>query len=109
MTVSKYLREGPPQRQRHRVHGRQCALEPDEPYVLKRWSDGCRMATVLWREVRAQGFAHSVAHVQRFVAELRRAGLSTTGQSRTALTKPHGPPHSSCAARTSAPSSNGPT
>ena len=32
------------------------------------------MATVLWREIHAQGFAHSVSNVQRFVAELRREG-----------------------------------
>jgi hypothetical protein len=53
MTVSKYLREGPPQRKRHSVHGRQRVLAPYEPYRLKRWAEGCRMATVLWREIRA--------------------------------------------------------
>jgi transposase len=92
MTVYKYLREGPPQRKRHSVHGKQRVLEPYEPYLLERWQAGCRMATVLWREIRAQGFAHSVSNVQRFVAELRRAGPPATGQPRTALTKPHGPP-----------------
>ena len=50
------------------------------------------MATVLWREVRAQGFAHSVSNVQRFVAELRREGPPPDNRPRTALTKPHGPP-----------------
>jgi transposase len=92
MTVSKYLREGPPQRKRHSVHGKQRVLEPYEPYLLKRWEEGCRMATVLWREIRAQGFAYSLTNVQRFVAELRRAGPPATGRPRTALTKPHGPP-----------------
>jgi transposase len=92
MTVYKYLREGPPQRKRHSVHGQQRVLEPYEPYLLKRWDEGCRMATVLWREIRAQGFAHSVSNVQRFVAELRRAGPPPAGRPRTALTKAHGPP-----------------
>ena len=92
MTVYKYLREGPPQRKRHSIHGKQRVLEPYEPYLLQRWGEGCRMATVLWREIRAQGFAHSVSNVQRFVAELRRAGPPATGRPRTALTKPHGPP-----------------
>ncbi len=92
MTVYKYLREGPPQRKRHSVHGRQRVLEPYEPYLLKRWEEGCRMATVLWREIRAQGFAYSLTNVQRFVAELRREGPPPTGRPRTALTKPHGPP-----------------
>jgi transposase len=92
MTVYKYLREGPPQRKRHSVHGRQRVLEPWEPYLLKRWEEGCRMATVLWREIRAQGFTYSVSNVQRFVAQLRREGPPATGRPRTALTKPHGPP-----------------
>jgi transposase len=92
MTVYKYLREGPPQRRRHSVHGRQRVIEPYEPYLLTRWNEGCRMATVLWREIRAQGFAHSVSNVQRFVAQLRREGLPPTGRPRTALTTAHGPP-----------------
>jgi transposase len=92
MTVYKYLREGPPQRKRHSVHGRQRVLEPWEPYLLTRWAEGCRMATVLWREIRAQGFAHSVTNVQRFVNQLRREGLPPAGRPRTALTKPDGPP-----------------
>ena len=57
MTVYKCLREGPPQREHHSVHGRQRVLEPWEPDPLQRWKEGCRMATVLWREIRAQGFA----------------------------------------------------
>lgn len=92
MTVYKYLREGPPQRKRHSVHGRQRVLEPWEPYLLKRWEEGCRMATVLWREIRAQGFAHSLTNVQRFVNQLRREGPPPAGRPRTALTKPDGPP-----------------
>ena len=50
------------------------------------------MATVLWREIRAQGFAHSVSNVQRFVAQLRRERPSPADRPRTALTKAHGPP-----------------
>jgi transposase len=92
MTVYKYLREGPPQRKRHSIHGKQRVLEPYEPYLLQRWADGCRMATRLWREIQAQGFTYSLTNVQRFVAELRRDGPPPTGQPRTVLTKPHGPP-----------------
>jgi transposase len=92
MTIYKYLREGPPRRKRHSVHGRQRVLEPYEPYLLTRWNEGCRMATVLWREIRAQGFAHSVSNVQRFVAQLRREGPPPADRPRTALTTAHGPP-----------------
>jgi transposase len=92
MTVYKYLREGPPQRKRHSIHGRQRVLEPYEPYLLKRWEEGCRMATVLWREIRAQGFAHSLTNVQRFVNQLRRDGPPLDNRPRTVLTQPQGPP-----------------
>ena len=92
MTGYKYLREGPPQRKRHSVHGRQRVLAPYEPYLLQRWAEGCQMATVLWREIRTQGFAHSVSNVQRFVAQLRREGPPLTARPRTALTTAHGPP-----------------
>jgi len=67
-------------------------LEPWEPYLLKRWAEGCQTATVLWREIQAQGFAYSLTNVQRFVADLRRQGPSPTGRPRTPLTQPHGPP-----------------
>jgi transposase len=50
------------------------------------------MATVLWREIRAQGFASSVSNVPRFVAHLRREGPPPTGRPRTARTMAHGPP-----------------
>jgi len=92
MTVYTYLREGPPQRKRHSIHGKLRVLQPYERYLLTRWTEGCRTATVLWREIQAQGYGHSVSNVQRFVAELRRDGLPPMGRSRSALTKPHGPP-----------------
>jgi len=92
MTVYRYLREGPPQRKRHSVHGQQRGLEPSESSLLRRWEGGCHTATVLWREIREQGFAHSVTNVQRFVAHLRREGPPPAGRPRTVLTPPHGPP-----------------
>src|SRR4051794_20799407 len=68
MTVYKYLREGPPQRKRPPVHGKLRVLEPYEPHLLRRWAEGCRTATVLWREIQRQGYRHSASNVQRFVA-----------------------------------------
>ncbi len=50
------------------------------------------MATRLWREIQAQGFAYSLTNVQRFVNQLRRAGAPPTDRPRTPLTKPEGPP-----------------
>jgi transposase len=91
MTAYRYLREGPPQRKRHSVHGKQRVLAPYEPYLLRRWEAGCHTATVLWREIREQGFTHSVTNVQRFVVQLRREGPPPAGRPRTMLTHPHGP------------------
>jgi transposase len=91
-TVYRYLRQGPPQRKRHTAHGRLRVVAPYEPYLLRRWTEGCHTATVLWREIQARGFAHPVSNVQRFVAQLRRAGSPAAGRPRTALTKPEGPP-----------------
>jgi transposase len=92
MSVDRDQREGPPQRKRHMVHGQQRVLEPYEPYLLGRWKEGCHTATVLWREIRTQGFAHSVTNVQRFVAQLRREGAPAPGQrSDSPLTKTQGP------------------
>jgi transposase len=91
-TVYRYLRDGPPQRKRHTVHGQRRVIAPYEPYLLRRWEEGCHTATVLWREIQAQGFAHSLTNVQRFVAQLRRDGAPPAGRPRTALTHPHGPP-----------------
>jgi transposase len=75
-TVYRYLSDGPPQRRRPTAHGRRRVLEAWEPYLLKRWEEGCHTATRLWRESRDQGFAYSVTNVQRFCTQLRRQGAS---------------------------------
>lgn len=113
-TVYRYLREGPPRRKRHTLHGQRRVLAPYEPYLLQRWNDGCHTATGLWREIRAQGFAHSLTNVQRFVRQLRREGPPPDGRPRTALTHPHGPPpgrsrRSSCGGPNGGPTSSAPT
>jgi transposase len=79
-------------RKRRSDYGQRRVITPYEPYLLQRWAEGCRTATVLWREIQAQGFAHSLTNVQHFLAELRRQGPPATGRPRTALTQPHGPP-----------------
>jgi transposase len=91
-TVYRYLHQDPPARKRRSDFGQRRVITPFEPYLLRRWAEGCHTATVLWREIQAQGFASSLTNVQRFAAELRREGPPATGKPRTALTKPHGPP-----------------
>jgi transposase len=55
-TVRRFLRaEGFPERQPRRPGG--TFLTPYEPYLRERWDAGCRNISVLWREVRARGYA----------------------------------------------------
>jgi transposase len=53
-------------------------LTPYEPYLRRRWADGCHNAMRLHREIVAQGFAGSRIHVARFVTHLRRAPAAAT-------------------------------
>jgi transposase len=48
-------------------------LTPYEPYLHRRWAEGCHNAMRLHREIVAQGFGGSRIHVARFVTQLRRA------------------------------------
>jgi transposase len=91
-TVYRYLRQDPPERKRRCDFGQHRVITPFEPYLLTRWAEGCHTATVLWREIQAQGFAYSLTNVQRFVAQLRQEGPSATRRRRTVLSRPHGPP-----------------
>ncbi|MDQ3316881.1 MAG: ISL3 family transposase [Actinomycetota bacterium] len=71
-TVYRYkdLTEPPP---RQTYTTRASVLDPYVPYLLKRWSEGCRDGKRLLREIREQGYANSERTFIRFTAELRRA------------------------------------
>ena len=77
-TVDRYLNlEAPPERRRpHRTGLR--VLEAFEPYLLQRWTQGCRNRSRLVREIRAQGYQHGASTVVRFFQRLERdqPGLS---------------------------------
>jgi len=69
-TVYRYLRlDGPPGRKCYRA--RHTPLDPYKEHLLRRWDEGCHVATRLWREIRALGYAHSYTNVSRFLARLR--------------------------------------
>jgi transposase len=77
-TVYRYRRmEEPPEPVRFR-HKRR-VLDPYVPYILRRWGEGCRNGTKLYREIREQGYAYGASNVARLVAELRRAGVGGGG------------------------------
>ncbi len=91
-TVHRYraLTEPPEPKRPHRPRRRR-VLTPYEPYLLQRWQEGCHTGMRLFREIRAQGFAHGASNVMRFVAQLRRdeaAGqpAGTTARAKAAST-----------------------
>jgi hypothetical protein len=66
------------------------------PYILKRWEEGCRNGSELYREIQGQGCSHSESNLRRLVAELRRSdGLTpdSSGRQRAAGTRAPGTRH----------------
>jgi transposase len=47
----------PPERKRPLRNRRDRVLAPYEPYLVKRWEEGCHNGMQLWREIREQGYA----------------------------------------------------
>ena len=52
------------------------ALDPFEPYLRRRWAEGCQNALQLWRELRERGYAGGSRPVSRW-AQLRRPADAT--------------------------------
>jgi transposase len=91
-TVYAYLRRGTPPAPRSPQRSGQ-VLRPYMPYLIRRWREGCTDSRQLWREIQAQGYAHSARTVCRFITRLRRA--ADAGQVPEAqaspYTRPQGP------------------
>jgi transposase len=85
-TVYAYLRRGTPPAPRS-PHRSGQVLRPYMPYLIRRWREGISDSRQLWREIQAQGYAHSARTVCRFVTRLRRA--AEAGQSPEAQTSPY--------------------
>jgi transposase len=67
--VRRYLfADAPPEREYARRRSR---LDPYEPYLRRRWAEGCRNALLLWREIRAQGYTGTSRQVSRWAEDRR--------------------------------------
>jgi transposase len=91
-TVYAYLRRPTPPAPRSPQRSGQ-VLRPYLPYLIRRWRDGISNSRQLWREIQAQGYAHSARTVCRFITQLRRAtdaGFPPESQG-SPYTRPQGP------------------
>ncbi len=50
------------------------SVGPRAPYLEQRWQEGCRNATLLWRELKDRGYRGSERTLRRWLAERRQRG-----------------------------------
>ena len=82
--VRRYLfADAPPEREYARRRSR---LDPYEPYLRRRWAEGCRNALLLWREIQAQGYAGTSRQVSRWAEERRERDPSAPKMGRPRVT-----------------------
>jgi transposase len=80
-TVYRYLAlDGPPER-RHPHRSARGVLAPYEPYLLQRWTEGCRNHSRLFREIRLLGYRHSSRTVSLFLQHLEHDPLAAVANS----------------------------
>jgi len=53
-------------------------LDPFEPYLAKRWQEGCRNALQIWREIREQGYPGAQGRVLQWARQRREEPAPTT-------------------------------
>lgn len=96
-TVYRYLAlDGPPERQRPHRSGRR-VLAPYEAYLIRRWAEGCRNRSRLFREIRLLGYQHSARTVSLFLKRLEREpSASAVAPSRPTITKVPSARHVAC-------------
>lgn len=70
-TVQNWNKRGscPGSRRRHK---RRSLFDPYATYVLKRWKDGCKTGSTLYREIKEQGYRGTDRQVYRFLQTLKQ-------------------------------------
>jgi transposase len=71
-TVYRYLSLTTPPERRQPRSTRRRLLEPYEPYLLRRWQEGCHNRSRLYREIRDQGYRYGASNVFRFLKRVER-------------------------------------
>jgi transposase len=69
-TIQRWLKAGafPEAKQRRK---RRSLFDPYAPYVLKRWREGCKQGSQLYREIKEKGYTGTERQVYRFLVPLR--------------------------------------
>nr|BFE56359.1 hypothetical protein GCM10020063_008850 [Dactylosporangium thailandense] len=70
-TVSQYAHAATWQEMMVGQKARPSLVDPFKPYLIQRINEGCLKASMLHREIRAQGFAGSYAIIRKFVEQYR--------------------------------------
>jgi transposase len=89
-----------PERRPHRR--RPSMLDPFEPYLKRRWEEGCRNGMQLWRDLHKQGYPGSRKRVAQWVQQRREEPAPTTPKKYLSRSS-DGLPGGSGAARGSSP------
>jgi transposase len=71
-----------------RQQPRGSSVDRHADHLRRRWDEGCRNATELWREIRQQGFRGQLRTVQRWVRQCRSADPTAAGLGRTTVAWP---------------------
>lgn len=80
-------------------------LDPFEPYLAKRWQEGCRNALQMWREIREQGYPGAQGRVLQWARQRREEPAPTTpGRYRSSMMQRCQKRTLFCRARTVGPS-----
>jgi transposase len=74
--------------ERRRPPRKPSMLDPFEPYLRKRWQEGCRNASQLWREIKKQGYPGTPKRVLEWARQRREEPApSTPGRYQATMAK----------------------
>jgi len=86
-TVRTYARSDTPPVVQRRAR-RRPVIDAYRPYLDRRWQDGCHNATVLFHEIRLQGYRGSYLTCANYIAELRPVAPGRASLPHVAIAKP---------------------
>ena len=77
-TISRYLRMTG-EAWRHRRRKRGTLLDPYKSYLIDRWSEGCRVGSLLFDEIEARGYQGKITRLRDFLRRLKQGEINVPG------------------------------